>query len=165
MLTGKLRLVLEGQFDQAGIERPRMYVGDRVMVARRALANTGFDLGQDPRLLAERLHIVATIGSARDCGGELVTGGRLLVTGRGTRRERGLLMFHAIAHALLDIERWEHSHGDAWMLTGDLALPSRDCRLFDATDVIRRAHVPAEFSGRWIALSARMGRRSVEDAA
>jgi hypothetical protein len=165
MLSRALQLILDGQFEQAGLERPRMYPGDRILVARRAYDATGFELGEDPRDLAEQLGLRIAPGHGRSCAGETAGDGTVRYVWSPDRRGRGLSVFHGLAHELLRIEGWEHTHADVWMLTGDLAIPSNR-RLFDVDEVVRRAHVPEAFALRWITLAARFGRAAAfEEAA
>jgi hypothetical protein len=163
MLSRRLHLMLEGQFEQAGLERPRMYPWDRVHIARRALANANVEFGDDPRLLAARLGIPTCVGDARGCGGEMAAPTGVVVGSRLGRRWRGLLTWHGLAHVLL--EGWDHSHADVWLLTGDLALPLRDCRLVEVDELVRRAHAPREFVERWLRVTSRLGQRGEEEAA
>lgn len=166
MLSRKLALILAGQFEQAGVERPQLYVGDRVTIARRALANACFEFGDDPRVLAVRLGMTVAPGRPRGCGRESVGDGVLQYRADLDRRERGLVIGHGIAHELLARDRWNHSHGDVWMLTGDLLVPLPAARLYDASEIVRCAHAPEDFTRRWLALAARFGRRmAAEEAA
>lgn len=165
MLPRTLRLFLDGRFAESGIDRPLMYPGDRVLTAERALANTGIEFGDDPRTLAARLGIAVVPGVARDCGGEFIQGDAVLVRWMPDRRDRGLRIFHALAHALLLRGGWEHSHGDVWMLTGDLAVPRRAGRLYDVGELVRCAHAPEAFVIAWLRVAERFGRRAEEWAA
>lgn len=157
-LKRSLELLLDGRADQAGLEAPRMYPYDRVHLARRALDATGFELGEDPRLLAVRLGIRTAGVAPRGCGAESSTSDTVAYVWSPDRRERGLRIFHGLAHALLLRERWEHSHADAWLVTCELVAPAAELGR-DDDELVRLAHAPEWLVERWATVGRRLGRR------
>ncbi len=136
-----------------------MHPGDRVLVASRAADRAGFTLGDDPRSLAAALNLRVVTMRAGPCGGEVTDGRSIGLSWNPDRRARGLLLFHGIAHALLLREGWhDHTHGDVWLLTLELAVPKADCDSRDPDEISRLAHAPEHLVREWVALSARLWR-------
>lgn len=157
-----LELGLDGRWEQAGLEPPRLYPYDRVHLARRARDRAGVGWDADPRALAAALGLRVTPGRPRGCGGEATDGTGAAYVWCADRQERGLRVLHGLAHALLVRDRWDHSHADAWLLTCELAVPHDVCRVLIDDEIVRLAHVPEWFARRWSTVSRRLGARARE---
>ena len=85
-------------------EAPRLYAYDRAEVARRAYDQAALEHGTDPRDVAAALGVRVSFG--RGSGPELAHDlGLVIASWNPDRRERGLRLWHGLAHVLLARER------------------------------------------------------------
>lgn len=136
--------LFEGRWADSGFGELLMWPGDRVLVARRALAVADLWPCPDPRHLAAELGFRVCACNPRGCGGETTDGCTIFYRWCPDRRERGLLLAHGLSHAVLMREGWRHSEADAWWLTGDLVLAGA-LRSLSVDDAARQAHAPDWF--------------------
>lgn len=152
-----LPLLLAGQCAQAGLDPPRCYPWDRVRVAERAYAAAGATWGASPRTVATGLGIALVAAPVRGCGGEVASGGVVLVADHRDPRERVLRQWHGLAHALLTREDWRHSEADVWLVTLELACPRAVLGRPD-DELLAGSHAPAWALRRWLPLARTLGR-------
>src|SRR4051812_23148987 len=98
--------VLRARCDSVGLEGPRMFPGDRSVIARQTHETVALPDFVEPRVFAQALGVRHCPGSAGACGGEMTDGKMVVYRYMKERQDRGLLFFHGISHAVL------HRHGE-----------------------------------------------------
>jgi hypothetical protein len=145
-------LILEGQYDAAGVERPAMLPGDYRSVLRAAFDRHGRSAFDDPReLLADEGFAVTHAPLPRRCG--VCLGDLIITSWIDEPRLRDLILQHERAHAWLERLGWrDATESDAWFQTAEFVLP----RLYrwDASYVARHPHAPAWFLALIVDLKA-----------
>jgi hypothetical protein len=148
-----LSRLLAADWIGANVGAPLMYATDRQEVARRArLEASGYDWDCDPRCLAQDLGFRVACSRLDHCGGEIAGHGMIVYSPHPDRKERGLRVFHGVAHGLLDRDGWRYTEADAWMLTFDLAVNQRAIREHGLDEVATATHAPEWVVRRWAAI-------------
>jgi hypothetical protein len=118
-----LRLLLRGEYEQTGDERPRFDTdGYRRMARRMRTKCARPTFYPDPRHFALPLGINPLCEHVEGCYGEVNEGDDVLYSCKGGPRSWGLRVYHGIAHWIL--RTWyadEYEESDAWLLTIELA--------------------------------------------
>jgi hypothetical protein len=128
---------------------PIMWPGDRQQAARRARNASEWTFEHDPRWFAYSLGLRVGKSAHVPCGGEVTGFGVVVYQDTSDRQDRGLRVYHGIAHALLEREDWTHTEADAWLLTLELAIPPSALREHGIEHVRRVAHAPAWAVDLW----------------
>jgi hypothetical protein len=121
-LRRRWALVFRGRYHDAGLEPPRLDVGDRIEVARRARARHDRPTGCDPLDLLVCDDVLVDDRAPAACGCEVCDGTWVRYRHHPDPRERGDRCWHGYAHTLLVREGWDSTEADAILLTGELAL-------------------------------------------
>lgn len=157
-LARTLDLLLSSGADAAGFDRALLSPVTRVELARQVYAEAGAEFGDSPHDIAVALRppvLVSYVPRLATSCGEVVGDNRIVVRDAGTRRTRGLLTFHGLAHVALQRAGLRHVHLDAWLLTFELAAPWREIEALGEEVVVRYAHLPERIARRWIPLATR----------
>lgn len=149
---GRVERLFAGRWAETGCGAPMLWPGDRVLVARRALDEADLWPCPDPRHIAAELGFLVCACRVYDCGGETTDGRTIFYRWHPDRRERGLLLAHGLAHAILMREGWAHSETDAWWVTADL-VTAGGLSTMPLEQVVREAHAPEWFVRAFAAVS------------
>lgn len=145
MLTTALQMdiinLFAGRWQLTRFGSPKMYPGDRLMVARRIRDAAGLPDDAPPRHIAYRLGLVPVPAPVPGCGGEVCGHGMILYRPSVWPETEAVRLAHGISHHQLSVEGWDHSEADAWWVTADVLCPANMRRRGEVAD-----HVP-----RWLA--------------
>jgi len=146
----QLRMIFLGRWFDAGVEPPNTSPADR-----RGMARWMREKCARPTLFPDPLHFVVKLGlrpverRITGFGCECTDGHTIVYPPFDDARERGVRLYHGLAHCILLRHGWIHSEADAWLLTGELALPTCEAR---RVRTIEEAFEEQQWATHWLLL-------------